>query len=219
MSCLIPKSMKLYIGGFPISICEVYLTKEQQLIHECDGHRSLQSLIEENLSDESHDGERVDGEISRTSDNAQIQKIIDPSASDWEDFRNLLDKLKVWDWEKEYEASKTRVRSGARITQEIYDAQVKEIMSQPKATIDQLMSLELYDAMLLEEDAIEPRSIILDGTSWKVSIEYEDRQIESEGHNAYPCLLSPKVEAPTTTGDWKEFCEGICKLAGGNEFG
>ena len=102
MSCLIPKSMKLYVGGYETS-CNVHLNEEGQLIYECDGYKDLQSLIEENLSDESRDVECVEKETSRTSGNAQIKKIIEPSAADWEDFRNLLDTLKVWDWQKRYE--------------------------------------------------------------------------------------------------------------------
>ena len=105
MSNLIPKSMKLRVGGYPTASFDVYLDEDHQLIYECDyygsdGLQTLQSMIEENLLDTPSDCRSVDKEPENKEPS---RTLIQPSAADWEEFRNLLDTLKVWGWQKSYE--------------------------------------------------------------------------------------------------------------------
>lgn len=54
---------------------------------------------------------------------------------------------------------------------------------------------------------------IVDGTSWKVEIEYSGRRIESAGLNAYPSADRPGGKDP-----FNEFCIAVSRLIGGRAF-
>lgn len=56
------------------------------------------------------------------------------------------------------------------------------------------------------------------GTRWFVSIEYEDRQVISEGHVTYPNHLLPEIAHGDDSADWVKFREGVSKLVGGYNF-
>lgn len=54
---------------------------------------------------------------------------------------------------------------------------------------------------------------VLDGTSWAVDIRYSDKQITSEGSNAYP-----GSEEPAGSADFRSFLSAVRGLIGGLEF-
>ena len=67
-----------------------------------------------------------------------------------------------------------------------------------------------------------PSSIILDGTSWSIELFAGDRSVEAHGCNAYP-PGSPGAKRPREPGEsgsrFNEFCQAVCELLGGRDFG
>ena len=99
MSNLIPKSMKLRVGGYPEESFDVYIDANRQLIYESSGKESegeweppfpmepeMEAYMRANFASKE-----------------ATKSVINPSPSDWEEFRDLLDELKVWNWQKSYE--------------------------------------------------------------------------------------------------------------------
>lgn len=68
----------------------------------------------------------------------------------------------------------------------------------------------------------QPPGIILDGTSWSVTISVAGRSVEAHGCNAYP-PSDPESGSSQESGEagsrFDEFCEAITELLGGHKFG
>ena len=122
MGNLIPKSMKLYVGGYPSESFNVYLDDEGKLTYESSGKESegewepmvdMEPAIEARLR-AIHEGKKA------------TKSVIKPSQSDWEEFRSLLDKLRVWDWQKSY-LPRARTMDGTRwaVSIEYEDCQIE----------------------------------------------------------------------------------------------
>ena len=53
----------------------------------------------------------------------------------------------------------------------------------------------------------KPEERIVDGTSWKINIKYNDKEIVSSGSNAYP-----------SNSEFTRFCDAVSELVGKREF-
>lgn len=55
---------------------------------------------------------------------------------------------------------------------------------------------------------------VLDGTGWRIDIEYREKRVHCSGTNAYP----PHGSGPDPTTEFRLFCNGVSRLLGGLGF-
>ena len=67
-------------------------------------------------------------------------------------------------------------------------------------------------------DSYQPNEIILDGTSWSLSVRYPDRSLVTEGGNCYPDARGQPSGVPLRTPAFRKFEAAVETLLGGRPF-
>ena len=96
----------------------------------------------------------------------------------------------------------------------IYRKNYEEIVLEPdtKDWKEFWGTLEEIDIWKWQRD-YNPERPILDGTSWKIDIQYGEKEVLSSGSNAYP----PSSETEMSD-EFLKFCQAVSDLCGGRKF-
>ena len=78
------------------------------------------------------------------------------------------------------------------------------------------MALDSIGVWAWKEDYPNPG--VLDGTSWRLEIAYEDTQLSSHGINNYPKTNGTPCDSPDPTYKFRELLKAVRSLIGGLEF-